>query len=130
MMSQNLSKNLTNISIFCNTLTDKIFDDMRFIQLMNLLITRNNLYDYSYCFYCDNSDLKTNLFFPIFHTSYLASNTNNVLIRDKNDIWLTKIFPHNKFYILRDHIDEFDFSDCGVKIIDHINDLRSNNEQV
>lgn len=123
-MLQNLSKNSINISIFCKTLTDDIFEDLRFVQLMNLLISRDDLYKYTYCFYCDSSDLKTNLFMPIFHTSYLASNTNNVLIKSSEDLWLLDIFPHNNFYILKDQTDNFDFSKYNVQVINHISELR------
>ena len=121
-----LSKNLTNISIFCQTLTDEIFEDLRFVQLMNLLISKPDLYNYSYTFYCDVCEIKTNLFIPVFHTSYLGSQTNNVLIKTSEDSWLTEIFRHNKFYILKDHIeDNFDYKAHNINIINHINDLRT-----
>lgn len=125
-MLQNLSKNSTNISIFCKTLTDEIFEDLRFVQLMNMLISRDDLYKYTYCFYCDSASLKNNLFIPIFHTSYLTSNINNVLIKDVDDLWLLDIFSHNNFYILKDQvINDYDFTKHNIKIINHISELRS-----
>lgn len=123
-MSQNLSKNLTNISIFSKVLTDEIFEDLRFVQLMELLTKQKELYKYTYCFFCDYSDLKDSLFVPIFHTSYLSSKINNVLIKDSDDVWVTKVFPHNNFYILKTHtIDNFNYGEYNINIIDNIKEI-------
>lgn len=124
MQSVNLSKTLPiNISIFVKRLTDEIFDDMRFVQLMNLLIKSENIHKYSYCFYCDSSMIKTNLFIPVFHTVYLGCQTNNVLIKDSNDLWIKDIFKHNKYYVLSQEKDNFDYNAHGIIKIDNIKEI-------
>lgn len=121
MQSVNLSKTSPiNISIFNKILTDEIFEDIRFMQLLSLLINTENICRYTYCFYCDSSSIKTNLFVPVFHTIYLASQTNNVLIKDHNDIWLKDIFKHNKYYILSSSEDDFDYAAHGIEKIEDI----------
>lgn len=118
-----LKKPLANISIFTKTLTDEIFKDMRFVQLMNLLISSDNLYNFTYCFYADSSILKTNIFVPVFHTIYLGCQKNNVLITDHNDLWLTNIFKHNDYYILYNKEDKFDYHAHNVKVINNIKEI-------
>lgn len=121
MQSIDLSKkHIVNISIYNRNLEDDIFQDFRFVQLMNMLIKTSNKHSYSYCFYCDHCGLKTNLFIPIFHTMYLACQNNNVLIKNHKDLWLIDTFKNNKYFILKDKNDEFDYSESGVLVIDNI----------
>ena len=56
----------------------------------------------------------------MFHTIYLACKTNNVLIKDQNDIWLKDIFKHNKYYVLSSEKDNFDYAAHGITKIDDI----------
>lgn len=124
MQSTNLSKKSPiNISIFNKTLTDSIFEDMRFVQLMNLLIKAENVHKYSYCFYCDSAMLKTNLFIPVFHTIYMSCQNNNVLIKDHHDIWLKDIFKNNKYYVLSAPKDDFDYAAHGITRIEDIKQI-------
>lgn len=123
MQSQSLLKNTINISIFTKVLTDDIFEDMRFVQLMNLLIKKQNVHQYTYCVYCDSNLIKTNIFIPIFHTMYLSCQNNNVLIKDQNDLWLADIFKNNQYYVLKNQEDEFDYSNTQIKTINDIKEL-------
>lgn len=123
MQSQSLLKNTINISIFTKVLTDDIFEDMRFVQLMNLLIKKKNVHQYTYCVYCDSNLIKTNIFIPIFHTMYLSCQNNNVLIKDQNDLWLADIFKNNQYYVLKNQEDEFDYSNTPIKTINDIKEL-------
>ena len=124
MQSINSSKKFPiNISIFDSVLTDSVFQDMRFVQLMNLLIQSENVHKYSYCFYCDSAMVKTNLFIPVFHTVYLSCQNNNVLIKDQKDIWLKDIFKNNKYYVLASPKDEFDYTSCGITKIEDIKQI-------
>lgn len=124
MQSQNLSKkSLTNISIFTKHLTDEIFKDFRFVQLMNLLIKSENLDKFTYCFYCDSSMVKTNIFIPVFHTMYMSCRTNNVLIKDHNDLWIKDVFKHNKYYVLKNEEDTFNYDIVGVTKINDIKEI-------
>lgn len=126
MQSTNLSnKHIINISIFEKTLTDSIFQDFRFVQLMNLLIKTVDKHKYSYCFYCDTDALKTNIFIPIFHTMYLSCQNNNVLIKDSNDLWLIDEFKNNKYFVLKNEKDTFDYTAKGVKIIENIKEIEA-----
>lgn len=124
MQSINLSKKSPiNISIFTSSLDDSIFEDIRFIQLMDILAKSENLDKYTYCFYCDTSMIKGNVFIPIFHTMYLSCKINNVLIKDKSDLWITNLFKHNKYYIIVDDQNNFDYSDYNVIKINHIKEI-------
>jgi hypothetical protein len=51
---------------------------------------------------------------------YLACQNNNVLIKNHKDLWLIDTFKNNKYFILRDKNDEFDYSESGVLVIDNI----------
>lgn len=124
MQSTNLSnKHITNISIFSRFLGDEIFQDFRFVQLMNMLIKQNEKHRYSYCFYCDQCLLKTNIFIPVFHTMYLACQNNNVLIKNHEDLWLLDTFKNNKYFVLKNSEDSFDYSAHGVMVIDSIHQI-------
>lgn len=121
--TSSLKKYPIKLGIFTKTLTDNIFEDMRFVQLMNLLVQSDSVYKYSYCFYCDNSLIKTNIFIPVFHSVYMACQTNNIIINNSDDIWLTNIFKHNKYYVLSSKTDDFDYKSYGVNVIDNIKDI-------
>lgn len=125
MQSTNLSNKHTNISIFSRILSDDIFQDFRFVQLMNMLIKIENKHKYSYCFYCDQNALKTNIFIPVFHTMYLGCQNNNVLIRNSEDLWLLDIFKNNKYFVLENKEDIFDYEKLGIKKINSIQEIES-----
>lgn len=127
-LTSSLKKSITDISIFSRILTDDIYDDPRFEQLMNLLYDKENLYKYTYCFYCDESHIKNNLFIPVFHTAHLSCKNNNVIIKDKNDLWLLEIFSQNQYYILSETKDSFDYETYNVKTINNIKDIWESNE--
>ena len=117
-----LKKSPINISLFTHTLTDDIFKDMRFVQLMNLLIKSENLYRYHYCIFCDSSLIKTNIFIPIFHTIYMSCKTNNILLNNQTDSWITEIFPNNKYYMLINE-ENNTFAHSSINMIDNIKDI-------
>lgn len=121
--TNSLKKSPTNISLFSMSVTDEIFKDPRFVQLMNLLIKDKNLTDYTYCIYCDNSFLRTSLFVPIFHTIYLSCSNNNVIIGNDKDLWILEIFPNNNYYILNNTEDTFDYSSYKIQKIDTIKEI-------
>lgn len=118
-----LKKQLTNVSIFTKILTDDIFNDMRFVQLMNLLIQSDNLHNFTYCFYCDHSSLRTNIFVPVFHTIYLGCQKNNVLLGNHEDLWITNIFKQNNYYVLSNKDDPFDYHAHKVSRINNIKEI-------
>lgn len=126
MQSTNLSKQYPiNISIFDSFIDESIFEDIRFVQLMNLLIKDvGNAYKYSYCFYTDKSMLKTNIFIPIFHTLYLGCRTNNVIIKNSNDVWLTSIYKHNNYYVIAKEEDKYDYDQHGIIKITDISEIK------
>ena len=117
------NKHTVNISIFDRILDDRIFQDFRFVQLMNMLINIKDKHKYSYCFYCDQSALKTNIFIPIFHTMYLSCQNNNVLIKNHEDVWLSDTFKNNKYFVLRNKDDNFDYANHNIKVIDNIQEI-------
>jgi hypothetical protein len=123
MQSTNLLKKHINISIFSRTLSEDIFQDVRFVQLMNILLQTKNKHRYSYCFYCDQYVLKTNIFIPIFHTMYLACENNNVLIKNSEDLWIVDTFKNNNYFVLENREDMFDYEKSGVKKIKNIKDI-------
>jgi hypothetical protein len=112
-----------NISLYYKVVDDKIFKDQRFIELMNLLLKENNIYKYNYAFYTDSFLLRSNLYIPNFHTLYLSTNSHNVVLSDEKDVWLLDIFKHNKYYILNNPKDPFDYSALGIKKIQNIKDI-------
>ncbi len=124
MQSTNLLNNTKiDISLYYKTIDDKIFKDQRFVDLMNLLLKEDNLYKYSYAFYTDSFLLKSNLYIPNFHTMYLSAHNHNVVIGDEKDVWLLDIFKHNKYYILDNPKDTFDYTALGITKIKHIKDI-------
>ena len=114
---------LINLSLYYKVVDEKIFKEQRFIELMNLLLHNNNMYKYTYSFYTDSFILKTNLYIPNFHTMYLSSGNHNVIIQDHEDVWLLDIFKHNKYYILDNPKDEFDYGSLGINKIKQLKDI-------
>ncbi len=54
---------------------------------------------------------------------YLGCSTNNVLIKDSDDIWLTDIFKHNHYYIIKKPNDEYDYAKHGIRSISDITEI-------
>lgn len=125
MESQNLStaQNI-NLALYYKSIDHDIFNDYRYISLMEILIKDNNFVKYNYAFYTDSYLLKNNIFIPVFHTMYLASGSKRVVISNKDDVWLTEIFNNNTFYVLNNETDtEFDYESYGIEKINSIEDI-------
>lgn len=124
MLSTNLLRTKpTDISIYCNELSDDIFKDFRFIDLMNTIIQEEYLYKYKFAIYTDLNGLRTNLFVPIFHTMYLGSSNHNVIITDDNDLWLLDTFSNNKYFIMPKSDDTFNYNPYNITKIQNIKEL-------
>lgn len=124
MEYQNLLKPINNsISLYCKSVDEKIFQDFRFIDLMNLILKEENLYQITYALYTDNNLLKTNLYIPTFHTMYLGCGNHNVIIQDSDDIWLCDAFSNNNYYVIADDKKTYDYSQHNIKIIERIQEL-------
>lgn len=113
-------KFLTNIAIFNSFLGYSIYQDKRLHQLSELWANKDLLYSYTYGFYCDESMIKPNVFFPIYHTTHLAYKKNAIILKDHNDIWLMELFSKNDFFIVNDQSDTFDYSNYPIKKVNHI----------
>lgn len=126
MQSPNSSKKYPiNISLYYPVLNDKVFEDLRFIQLMNMIIKKDALNKYIYALYGDINAIKMNLFIPVFHTAYLGCQNNNVIIGSESETWLIDSFPNNKYYILEDKNNPIDCSKYNITEIKLIKDLES-----
>lgn len=125
MESINLSKPIIkNITLFYNIVDESIFRDQKFVELMNILIQKKAIDKYSYAIYTDSYMLRTNLFIPAFHTIYLACKNNNVIIGNDIDLWVTKIFTNNSYFILKENTDpKTNYADYGVKVINAVKEL-------
>lgn len=125
MESQSLSKTQPiNLALYYKSIDDSIFQEARFIELMNFLIKDTNLINYNYAFYTDGYLLRANLFIPSFHTMYLACGNKDVVIQDKEDLWLIETFSNNRFYMVENKDgDTFDFSNFNIQIIPNIKSL-------
>lgn len=121
MEYQNLSKNTTDISLYYKYIDENIFNDKRFIELMNL-VSDNNLYkNIRYACYCDSFLLRKNIFIPNFHTIYLSNNKHNVILGNPEESWLIDIFPNNQYYLLANNVT--DQLDNRINIISSIKNL-------
>lgn len=125
MLSLDSSKNaITNISLYFENITKNIFGDKRYVQLMNLLDSSDNTYKYTYCLFTDANLLTTNLFMPVFHTMYMGSSHNNIVLQSEDDFWIPKMFPNNKYYYLSetDNLPE-SLEGLGISIIQNISQI-------
>ena len=123
MQSINLSENkLVDISIYSKKLDNSIFKDFRFVDLINNLI-KSDEHNYKFAIYTDSSVLPANILVPVFHTFYLGCYEHNVLISDHKDLWLMNIFTNNKYYIIPNDNDNFDYASSGVKVIKTIREI-------
>ena len=123
MEYQNLSKQTNSISLYFKYIDESIFKEHRFVDLMNLILKHNKLFEVNYAFYTDNNLLKTNIYIPTFHTMYLYNNTHNVVIEDSEDIWLIDTFSNNKYYVMPKKEDTYDYKQHNIKIIDKIQEI-------
>lgn len=125
MASTNLLKpTVKNISLFYTVVDETLFKDQQFIELMNILIQKQNTDKYSYAIYADSNMLKTNLFVPTFHTIYLACRHNNVILGGDDDLWVSKIFTNNSYFMLKENSNkETNYNEYNVKIISGVKEL-------
>lgn len=124
MQLTNLSKNiLTDISIYRCKLTEDIFKDFAFIDLMNKLLQSKVNHNHKFAIYTDLSLISTQTLIPIFHTMYLGSSSHNVIIEDSNDLWLTQTFKNNKYYIIPKIKDDFNYDPYPVTKIQTIKEI-------
>ena len=112
-----------NIAIFQQKLTNDILYDQRLVELLSLLEDESNLSKYRYALYTDTNELKSNIFIPVFHSSYLACSTNHVVISHSEEMWIREIFSHNEYYILSSMINETSNFDQYLKIINTMGDI-------
>jgi len=89
-----------NLSLFYNEINTSIYNDYKFIQLMNLIIKKESINKYIYALYGDSDALGDSLLVPTFHTLYLGCRQNNVIISDIKHLWLLDIYTNNKYYYL------------------------------
>lgn len=124
MQSTNLSKNIqSDISIYRRKLTEDIFKDFVFIDLMNKLLQNKIGCNHKFAIYTDVSLISTQTLIPIFHTMYLGSSNHNVIIEDSNDLWLTQTFKNNKYYIIPKLRDDFNYEPYDIKKIQTIKEI-------
>lgn len=124
MQLTNLSNNKTvDISIYYSQISENIFKDTIFIDLMNNIIQEKYLYSYRFAIYTDLNLLQTNIFIPVFHTIYLGSSKHNVIISNDNDLWLLNTFTNNNYYILHNKNDEFNYDPYNITKIQNIKEL-------
>lgn len=121
MQYPNSSESIRDISLYYKKIDESIFKEFRFVQLMNMLL-KDDL-KFHYAFYTDTFLLKTNLYIPNFHTMYLSNQNHNVLISNSEDLWLLDIFKNNKYYVLEEENDTFDYHKHGVIKINHIRQI-------
>jgi hypothetical protein len=126
MQLTNLSNNTlaTDISIYCRELTDSIFKDFRFVDLINNLIKKDSICKYKFAIYTDLSIISANIFIPVFHTMYLGSSNHNVLISDSNDLWLIDTFTNNKYFIIPKENDDFNYKPYNITKITNIKEIK------
>ncbi len=123
MEYQSLSKNIRNIGLYYKFIDEKIFKDSVFIELMNLVSTKEYK-NINYALYTDSFLLKNNIFIPNFHTLYLSSGKHHIILNDYNDSWLLDIFPNNEYYIINNINNE---PNGKLKIINSIQDIIKGN---
>lgn len=119
MQSQNLLKISTaNIALYYHQINETIFQDNRFTELMNFLLSDSNFMKYSYAFYTDNYMIKNNIFIPSFHTMYLSSGNKSVFIDKYEDLWLIDAFKNNEYFMIGQP--KQDVSSFNINIIPNI----------
>lgn len=124
MQSTTSSLKITDISLYYKLLTNEIFKDFRFVNLMNILIQQQNSEPkYRFAIYSDSSSLSINIFIPIFHTLYLGASNHNVLIFNSDDLWLLDVFPNNNYFLIKEQTDVFDYSKFNIKEISTIKEI-------
>jgi len=124
MQLTNLSKNIrSDISIYRQKLSEDIYKDFVFIDLMNKLLQKKVGCDHKFAIYTDISLISTQILIPIFHTMYLGSSNHNVIIEDSNDLWLIQTFKNNKYYIIPKITDDFDYDPYPVTKIQTIKEI-------
>lgn len=124
MQLTNLSKNIqSDISIYRRKLTEDIFKDFVFIDLMNKLLQNKIGYNHKFAIYTDISLISTQTLIPIFHTMYLGSSNHNVILEDSNDLWLTQTFKNNQYYIIPKLRDDFNYDPYNIKKIQTIKEI-------
>ena len=124
MLSINSStKYPINISIFSQNLNQKIFQDPRTKQLLEIIDKKDNIGRYQYAFYTDMNELRENLFIPVFHTMFLGCSINNVVLESAQDYWLCDLFPQNKYYILHTKDDNHLIEQKNISVIESITQI-------
>jgi|694.fasta_scaffold00762_60 hypothetical protein len=122
MELQNSSK-IIDISLYYKTIDENIFKEQAFVELINMLVKKELIYKYKYAFYTDAYLLKTNIYIPNFHTMYLANGSHNVVIKNSEDLWLLEIFNNNRYYVLDDPNDTFDYESHGIIKLRQLKDI-------
>ena len=122
MELQNSLKTI-DISLYYKAIDETIFKEQAFVELINMLVKKELIYKYKYAFYTDTYLLKTNLYIPNFHTMYLSNDVHNVVIKDSEDLWLLDIFNNNRYYVLNNPNDTFDYESHGVIRLDQLKDI-------
>lgn len=106
---QSINSSLKNkhidISLYYSILTENIYNNQTFLELISLIDMNPNKYIYS--FYTETCLIKENIYVPIFHTIYLSCKHHNVIVNSEEDFWLPEVFPNNTYYLLTDKYDSF-----------------------
>lgn len=123
MEYQNSSKKIpTSIGIFVEEADNKIFANKAFIEINEILSKKENLINYTYSIFTDANLVKENIYLPILNTLYIGSKSNNIIISNDNDLWLTTHFNNNKYYCMNSDFTE-KMANAGVTQISSVKEI-------
>ena len=88
-----------HLALACSKFNQTHYDSACFKELLMLSLNNDFKKEFNYAIYCDEIQVKHNVFIPQFNTYYLVSDAKDVIIMDEGLIDLPQIYPHHKYYI-------------------------------
>ena len=101
-----------HLAVACTRFDQSVYDGECFKELMQLAMTTDFQKNFNYAIYCDDVQVKANVFIPQFHTYFLVSDTKDVILLDKGLIDIPEVYNHHRYYIYNN---EELFEECKAK---------------
>jgi D-hexose-6-phosphate mutarotase len=112
-----------HLAFACSRFHQSHYDSKCFKELLSLSMNSGFQQTFNYAIYCDEMQVKHNIFIPQFHTYYLVGDAKDVIVMDEGLIDLPAVYPHHKYYIY-DNKELFEKFKEKYNDIVHINEIK------
>jgi len=88
-----------HLAVACSIFSHETYELECLKEIVSLSLDNDFANKFTHAIYCDEMQIRENIFMPRFHTYYLNSDAKHVIILDEQMIDLPETYTHHKYYV-------------------------------